>query len=123
MVEDAGPVLDVLRESLERAGFEVDTARTATAAVELLATWRYAVIVADCFLPDLPPLDWLAAMRGAAPGTPLVLYSGTLGLEELRDHATGFGAAAVLEKPFAPAQLVAAVREAVAKPPDGGRSG
>jgi micrococcal nuclease len=34
----------------------------------------------------------------------------------------GFGAAAVLEKPFAPAQLVTAVRGAVAHPPDGGRS-
>jgi DNA-binding response OmpR family regulator len=67
LVEDAAPVLDVLREALERAGFAVDTARTATETMGSLTARRYAAIVADCMLPDLTPLDWLAALRGAAP--------------------------------------------------------
>jgi DNA-binding NtrC family response regulator len=113
MVEDSEPVLDVLRESLEKAGFRVESARTAAEAIERLAGEPYAAIVADCVLPDLPPLDWLAAVRGAAPGTPLVVYSGTVSLELLRDQAASAGAAAVLEKPFAPARLVEAVRSAV----------
>ncbi len=113
MVEDAGSVLSVFRDALGRAGFEVESAQTATEAVELLATRRYAVIVADCFLPDLAPLDWLAALRGVAPKTPLVMYSGSIRLEELRHQARDFGAVAVLEKPFAPATLVAAVQRAL----------
>jgi two-component system copper resistance phosphate regulon response regulator CusR len=116
MIEDAGPVLGVLRLALERAGFAVEGAQTAAAGLERLATRRYAVIVADCFLPDAPPLDWLAAARAAAPDTPLIIYSGSIRLEELRRHGAGVGAVAVLEKPFSPARLVEAVRAAL--PPE-----
>ena len=70
LVEDARLVHDVLYEALVAAGFEVDTAQTATEAIEWLSTRQYAVIIADCVLPDLTPLDWLAAIRGAAPEYP-----------------------------------------------------
>ncbi len=70
LVDDASPVLSVLRDTLAQAGFEVATAPTATEALELLNRRQYAVIAAESFLPDLSPLDWLAALRGAAPGTP-----------------------------------------------------
>ncbi len=113
LVDDASPVLNVLRDTLALAGFEVATAPTATDALELLNNRQYAVIAAESFLPDLSALDWLAALRGAAPGTPLILYAGSSRLEELRTHARGFGAFAVLEKPFSPAQLVEAVRVAL----------
>ncbi len=113
LVDDASPVLRVLRDTLAQAGFEVATAPTATEALELLNGRQYAVIAAESFLPDLSPLDWLAALRGAAPGTPLILYAASSRLEELRTHARGFGAVAMLEKPFSPAQLVEAVRAAL----------
>jgi DNA-binding NtrC family response regulator len=114
MVEDAGSVLAVMRDALERGGFEIETASTAIEAIGLLATERYAVIVADCFLPDLPPLDWLAAVRSAAPVTPLIVYSGSVRLEELRGLAADVRAVAALEKPFSPARLVEAVQRACA---------
>ena len=113
IVEDAGAVRDLLRDALGQAGFEADTAETATEAIDHLATRRYAVIVADCILPDLPTLDWLAALRGAAPTTPLILQSGGIGPEELAGYAAEFGVAGVLEKPFSVGQLLAAVRAAV----------
>ena len=65
-------------------------------------------------LPDLPPLEWLAVARGAAPTTPLVIYSGAVHLDELKGLARDWRVAAVLAKPFLPAQLVAAVRGAIA---------
>jgi DNA-binding response OmpR family regulator len=114
LVDDAASVLNVFREVLGHAGFEVDTARTATEAVAQLTTRAYAVIVADCVLSDLAPLDWVAAIRGAAPRTPLVLYSVTGVLQDLKGHARDWGAVATLEKPVKPAELVAAVRGAVA---------
>jgi DNA-binding NtrC family response regulator len=57
-------VLGVLHEAFGRAGLEVASAQTATEAVEPLAGRRYVAIVADSFLPNLSPLDWLAAVRG-----------------------------------------------------------
>ena len=58
-------------------------------------------------------LDWLAALRGAAPATPLILQSGGVGPDELAGYAAEFRAAGVLEKPFGVPELLAAVRQAV----------
>jgi DNA-binding response OmpR family regulator len=114
LVEDTAAVRDLVRESFEGAGFEVDTAQTATEGAERLAARGYAAILSDCVLPDLPPLEWLAVARGAAPTTPLVVYSGAVHLDELKGLAREWRVAAVLAKPFSPAQLVAAVREVIA---------
>ena len=104
---------EVIRDTLDAAGFEVDTAAASAEALDRLATRRsYAAVIADCVLPDLPVLDWLAALRGAAPTTPLILSSGAISYE-LKSYAADFGAVAVLEKPFSGEQLVAAVREAI----------
>jgi CheY-like chemotaxis protein len=92
----------------------VDTAVTATEATERLTARRYAAILSDCVLPDLPPLEWLAVARGAAPSTPLVVYSGAVHLAKLEGLARDWRVAAVLAKPFSPAQLVEAVRQAIA---------
>jgi DNA-binding response OmpR family regulator len=118
LVEDTAAVLDLVRESFERAGFEVDVAQTATDAAERLTARRYAAILSDCVLPDLPPLEWLAVARSVAPNTPLVVYSGAVHLDELQGLAREWRVAAVLAKPFSPAQLVAAVRAAIETPPD-----
>ena len=83
LVEDTDAVLGLVRDSFEDAGFEVDAAQTATEATERLAARRYAAILSDCVLPDLPPLEWLAVARGTAPSAPLVVYSGAVHLDEL----------------------------------------
>jgi DNA-binding response OmpR family regulator len=121
LVEDDDAVREVLCESLEQAGFAVDTAQTAAEGVEKLATRRYAAIATDCVLPDLAPLDWLAALRGSAPVIPLVLYSGSVASDDLQLLGRDWGAAAVLEKPFKPTALVEAVQTAIAKLPESGR--
>ena len=117
VVDDTPPVLDLFRDALDQAGFEVDTAATAREALDRLAVQRfaarYAVIVADCALADLPALDWLAALRGAALAIPLILQSGRVAPAELAGLAAEFGAVAALEKPFPVGRLVEAVRGAV----------
>jgi DNA-binding NtrC family response regulator len=110
VVDDADAVAGAFSLILARAGFEVETVATATDALDLIAARRYAVILADCLLPDLPVLEWLTALRGAAPTTPLILYSGTILGDELQRQATEFRAVAVLEKPFSVARLVEVVR-------------
>jgi DNA-binding response OmpR family regulator len=118
LVEDTVSMLDSLRASLQCAGFHVDTARTAAEAMEQLVVRRYTAIVIDCDITELSPLDWVAVLRGAAPGTPLVAYSGRV--TELRELARDWGAVTVLGKPFSPMQLVGVVRAAVGRQANGG---
>jgi DNA-binding NtrC family response regulator len=113
LIEDDHSLRGIMREILARGGFEVETASRAAEAVNLLATHRYAAIVSDCRLPDLLPLDWLAALRGAAPTTPLILVSGLIGPSDAQRLALECRAFAVLEKPFPAEQLVTAVKRAI----------
>jgi DNA-binding NtrC family response regulator len=58
-------------------------------------------------------LDLLAAVRGAYPDAPLILYSAPM-TPELAAQARDFGVAALLEKPVSPGRLVEVVRTATA---------
>jgi DNA-binding response OmpR family regulator len=106
-------LLKVLCDVLDQAGFEVASASTATEAIDVISGCRYAAIVADCSLPDLPPLDWLAALRSVAPSAPLILLSGLVSLQDAQRLVVEFRAATRLKKPCAPDELVAAVKRAI----------
>jgi CheY-like chemotaxis protein len=108
VVEDDPTVLETFSEALHRAGLEVEAAPTMAVALELLIRRPFQVIVADLLLPDISAFDTIAALRSVAPDSRIIVCSGVL-TDELRRHARGFGAAAVLQKPVRPEQLIEAV--------------
>src|SRR5215831_9974147 len=97
---------------LEDAGFEVLVAGDAREALDILSQRRCALVLADYQLPSTNGLDLLAALRGAYPDAPLILYSASM-TPELAGQAQDFGVAAVLEKPVSPGRLVEVVRAAL----------
>jgi DNA-binding NtrC family response regulator len=112
LVEDHAALRSAMLGALEVAGFEAIWAGDAAEALEVLGERRIDIVVADYYLPGITGLDLLAAIKGAAPGTPLILYWGMT--EELAEEARDFGVRAVLEKPVSNARLVEVVRDAVA---------
>ena len=112
LVEDDERTLDLFCVALRIAGYEVDGAPTAAAALENLSQHRYHIVIADNILPDIQGVDLLAAMRGAMPTTPLILYSGDM-TAAIREQAKEFGVYEVLEKPISLSRLVDVVRDAV----------
>jgi len=113
LVEDSPTVRAVLGDALSRAGFDVDGARDADDAMDLLLDRRYDAVIADYQLPGMTGLDFLAALRGAYPQAPLILYSGWM-TPELAAEARAFGVTAVLEKPVPLDRLMEVVRTALA---------
>jgi DNA-binding NtrC family response regulator len=111
LVDDDAPTLDLFCDALRMAGHEVDGVPTATAAMDTLSQRLYHVVMSDNILPDIQGVELLAAMRGAMPTTPLILYSGDI-TEAIREQAKDFGVYAVLEKPISLAQLMDVVRSA-----------
>src|SRR5262245_41329662 len=111
LVEGDERTLDLFCDELQVAGYEVDGVPTAAAALDALAQRRYHIVIADNILPDVRGVDLLAAMRGAMPTTPLILYSGDV-TEEVREQAKRFGVCEVLEKPISLERLVGVVRAA-----------
>jgi DNA-binding response OmpR family regulator len=78
------------------------------AAIDALNARRYAAIVTNLGLPDVAPIDVLAALRTTAPSSRIIVCSGLI-TDELRVTARQFGAVAVLEKPVGWDRLVSAV--------------
>jgi DNA-binding NtrC family response regulator len=112
LVEDDPAVRTALLGALEDAGFEAEGTGDAMEALAILAQRHVRVVVADYHLPGIAGLDLLAALRGTAPGTALILYSGGM-TNELAAEARAFGVRVVLEKPVSAEQLVGAVRAAL----------
>lgn len=53
IVEDDGAILNLVKIVLERENFNVEGVRRATAAIDLLATVAYDLLIIDLILPDI----------------------------------------------------------------------
>lgn len=114
LVEDDERTLDMFCDALRIAGYEVAGVPSGTAALDALAQRRYQIVIADHVLPDIRGADLLAAMRGAMPTTPLILYSGDV-TDSVRKQAKDFSVYAVLEKPISLERLVGVVTDATGR--------
>jgi len=108
IVEDDAPVREVLRFSLERAGYAVTATETARDARVELNHFIPDVVVLDLGLPDISGLELLQGWRNddRTRSMPVVVVSGR-GAE--RDRITGLRAGAddYISKPFSRDELIA----------------
>jgi two-component system OmpR family response regulator len=103
VADDSGPFAEMLRASLEDAGYEVCTAYSGLAAVAAVQKNDVALAVLDVLMPGMSGDAVAERLRLVAPGLPIVLMTGA-------DRA--FAAAAglpVLRKPFPHEELIAMV--------------
>src|SRR5207244_271125 len=95
------------------AGYGVDVAATAAAAVMLLSSTHYRLVIADWLLPDGDGI--YIADRALALGSRTLIVTG-----HLPDLPPGTGLRhRLLLKPVKPAELTAVVRDMIGEPPAG----
>ena len=107
-VDDISPNLRLLRAVLEPEGYEVITAETGAAALELAPDAD--LILLDVHLPDMSGFDICEAIRRdpATTATPVVMITATASQERVRGIDSG--ADDFLTKPFDKDELVARAR-------------
>lgn len=113
VVDDTPAILRVARRSLERAGYRTLLAGNGKEALQIMAENhdQVDVVVSDVVMPQLGGAKLIDHLRRSKPDLPIILTSGHSDRElseEVRNRASGF-----LAKPFGPAELVDAVREAL----------
>lgn len=113
LVEDEALIRLMLAAEFEDGGFHVHEAGSADEAVRLLdAGLEVAAIVTDVRMPGsmdgLGLAEWLARHR---PGLPVVVVSGYVAPAEATDLNPAI--AAVLPKPYSPADVVALIAGSV----------
>ena len=118
LLADANPTLaDLAARYLRAAGYRVTVAAGLAEAEALLAAARFALVLADPFRLGTSALGtdrWTNLRRlGALAGATPVIVCSPYSADDFADyHRRGF--ADVLQKPYHPADLLAAVRRGLA---------
>lgn len=107
IVDDEPVILDLLRDVLEDAGFQVLTASNGAAALYVIQRTPVALVLTDLMMPNVTGIE-LANQLHTNPQTaaiPLLLMSAAL------PQPIGNAFAAVIHKPFAIEHMVEIVRQ------------
>jgi DNA-binding NarL/FixJ family response regulator len=110
VVEDNARLLRVITVYLEKAGFEIMTARDGGDALVRLAETIPDLIVSDIMMPGTDGFAFAAKVR-SNPRTDLIPIIFLTAKDRSEDRIAGFraGVDAYLVKPFEPEELVAAI--------------
>jgi DNA-binding response OmpR family regulator len=108
VVDDEPRIVQVVRDYLERASYEVRAANDGKTALALARSDRPDLIVLDLGLPDLDGLDVTRELRRSS-NAPIIMLTAR---DEESDKLIGLelGADDYVTKPFSPKELVARVR-------------
>jgi DNA-binding response OmpR family regulator len=108
VVDDEPKIVEICKDYLLAAGFEVLTAGTGPEALALARREKPDLVVLDLMLPGLDGLDVCRALRRES-NVPIIMLTARV---EESDKLVGLelGADDYLTKPFSPRELVARVR-------------
>ncbi|HTZ77111.1 MAG TPA: response regulator [Stellaceae bacterium] len=107
VVDDDSAVRDSISLVLLDAGFTVEQAENGMEAMRRLEQRQPDLVITDILMPHKEGIECIREIRSRAPDVPVIAISGGGGgnADYLR-MAGLLGAAAVLAKPFDPAELV-----------------
>ena len=114
IIEDDADQRAMLREVLERSGFDVADAADGNAGLALQRRSPADVVITDLLMPDKEGIETIMELRKLYPSTKIIAITGYGSRHKDADYllvAREVGANATLKKPFSPAQLIVAVRE------------
>ena len=106
---------NLLREWLEEAGYAVHGG----ASIEAPCRPGAHLVIASVFMPKQSGNAWLRDVQAAHPGVPVIAISGQFrpGLCTNGATAESLGVQRVIAKPLIRADLLAAIRAMIRKPP------
>ena len=110
LIEDDEDLKRLLAEGMEAAGFHVTTASGGGDGLKILPLQSFDAVVSDIVMEGGEGVETLIEIN-RSPAPPPVI--GISGYPEFLHVYSGFGAAAVLEKPFEPDTLVRTVKASI----------
>jgi two-component system alkaline phosphatase synthesis response regulator PhoP len=108
VVDDEPKIVQLARDYLEHAGFDVLTAGDGASALQAAGVRRPDLVVLDLGLPGVDGLEVMRTIRAAGPTPIVVLTARDTELDKLL--GLELGADDYVTKPFSPRELVARVR-------------
>ena len=112
LIEDDSATAQSIELMLQSEGFNVYTTDLGEEGVDLGKLYDYDIILLDLNLPDMSGYEVLKTLRIAKVGTPILILSGLVGIED-KVRGLGFGADDYMTKPFHKDELVARIHAIV----------
>ena len=107
VVDDEERILNFLRTKLKTSGYDVITANTGAAALELVQTQEPDMMVLDVLMPGMDGFEALKELRTFSSIPVIILSAKGAYIDRIR--GLGLGADDYLPKPFNPDELVARI--------------
>ena len=114
LVEDEGAVRAALTQTLERRGFQVTPAPTATEALQVVERAAFDLVLTDMVMPGLSGRALIGRLRESRPEVRVLAMSGYAPRAEDGDDTELPSTVTLLRKPFTNAQLFSALRSTFA---------
>jgi DNA-binding NtrC family response regulator len=115
VVDDEHNLRMTIAANLELEGFEVVEAETGEAALALIETQHFDLVLSDVRMPGMSGVDLFRRVHELKPELPVILMT-AFALEGIVQQALREGAFTLLPKPFEIEHLVAALSSAVRGP-------
>jgi DNA-binding response OmpR family regulator len=110
VVDDEPSMCRLNTEVLVNSGYHVDTAEDGAIAWETLQTKNYHLLITDYEMPNMSGIELVKKARAARMALPIIMISGTLQVEQLKEHSW-LKINAILPKPYCIADLLKTVKE------------
>ena len=113
VIDDEEQPRRMLRQALERAGYEVVEARDGQEGLQRYRTAPTDLIITDILMPGKEGLETIMEFRREVPGVKMIAISGggQTGNLTFLEVARRLGARRTFQKPFELRELLEAVRE------------
>lgn len=112
VVDDETMVTQSCRRILALDGHEVETTQSGRDGLQRALAQHFDLVMTDLRMPDLDGMELVRAVRRQSPGTGIIIITG-YGTVPSAVAATKLGVSDYIEKPFAPNEIIAAVRKAL----------
>jgi CheY-like chemotaxis protein len=116
VIDDESEIRTLLELILKSAGHEVILAADGREGVERYRTSPADLVITDLYMPNQDGVETIRELRMRFPEVPIIATSGRAIAAILLPIAQKLGAVGILQKPFAPDELIAAVARALGGP-------
>jgi two-component system, chemotaxis family, chemotaxis protein CheY len=117
VIDDEEPVRTVLRQMLEKEGYEVEEAPDGAVGLSLLQDHPIDLVITDLFMPEKEGIETMREVQKSFPQVKIIAMSGggRMGKLDFLPMAESFGAQRTLAKPFERKELLETVRAVLAQ--------
>ncbi len=113
VVDDEQEMLTSYQKIFKKAGYAVQTAKSAEEALEKLrGNHNFSLVISDLKMPGMDGLEFLSSLKDNHPHIPIIMVTGygtiDIGIEAVKNGAFDF-----IEKPFSNKKLLSSIKEAL----------